>query len=1043
MIVLAIVFSMMIIGSLYADCDMMAMIAKKGNSIGWINGSHSGWLDPDDPHDYFDFMYVFSPSNPDGYGIVYIDSDGYIPEIDFPDTVGYPTELYDPSGQAWYVVPNTTSGTYTIPEYDGPFNDAKTNILSTSNNIGIVMGHLRNATGSTIGNHPFQLLCDTNGDGNEETFMFMHNGNVSSMLVAFKDEINSIYGTDWWDEHPSNWFGTSDSTHTSTEGWIDSELYLHYLIAHVQEAGGNMMKGIYNALSNVDKVYYGSTSINMGFLDKDVVGNFVLTDGENLYLYRNSDDDNDYSLAYKEHDKGFYGVQTSNLTSCFTQLEPNSFVIITPYGDPIVFNDFLMHDNNHNPTTPAQIAINLQKYHNFISGEIDNNTPNLDLYYPKTYISGDTYVNSGNTLDLDPEVVGQYTLFPNIKFAGHYNLYIEGTLNVMENASLNLSNSSKIEVSNNGTLSLDWGSTITGSTPTTYEATKPGHQTGGEHSIPGDRIIVQNGGIITTDNNHQNPGEEITIASSSDALWDGIFIKNPGEGDDFWFVNCDISGISKLVIKNDSQSMSIAKLNLHLTDFHNAGQIIAKDGHRLTIEGSDTHGYSYIQNNSATPIIAYESPVFLDYVWIGGEGNENSGAGIYLYDSAATSSKIENSYIAHNSSDGVVINGVLVSAFSNNEIIENSGFGMLCYQVTEFTGANTFKNISIIDNGFAEYVGWQETFRMGDQNANIYVSESNYGIGSDQFLLMNVDWDGENPVDISGTNITISDLPHLCPPDPDAWIFGASEIPQVRLMLYAASSDMGNGNYLSAEQTLHQIISEYPLSQEAGSAVYYLYHLENLTDQDYDGLIDYLENIDSTPNTPLEYAIERIITKSYMKDKEYLIAIDRLETVINNSQMPDEVILAMIDQGYCYMKLAQQEEKGLPPKCTVMTTTLDEYQAKINELQTQLSFYPEEENQLPGTSMGSLISTSNYPNPFNPGTTIKFDLMEAGEVELTIYNIKGQKVKQLLGEHLPAGEHKIVWDGKDSRGGAAATGFYFYKISAGNDTTVRKMLLLK
>jgi len=86
----------------------------------------------------------------------------------------------------------------------------------------------------------------------------------------------------------------------------------------------------------------------------------------------------------------------------------------------------------------------------------------------------------------------------------------------------------------------------------------------------------------------------------------------------------------------------------------------------------------------------------------------------------------------------------------------------------------------------------------------------------------------------------------------------------------------------------------------------------------------------------------------------------------------------------------------------------------------------------------------NYPNPFNPETTIKFDLMEAGEVELTIYNIKGQKVKQLLGEHLPAGEHKIVWDGKDYFGNSASSGVYVYKLKLnGEIEAVQKCLLLK
>lgn len=86
----------------------------------------------------------------------------------------------------------------------------------------------------------------------------------------------------------------------------------------------------------------------------------------------------------------------------------------------------------------------------------------------------------------------------------------------------------------------------------------------------------------------------------------------------------------------------------------------------------------------------------------------------------------------------------------------------------------------------------------------------------------------------------------------------------------------------------------------------------------------------------------------------------------------------------------------------------------------------------------------NYPNPFNPSTIISYQLPENIEsAEIEIYNIKGQKVKQLVNEQLSAGQHSVVWNGKDNSGKPVATGIYFYKISAGKETQVKKMLLLK
>lgn len=86
---------------------------------------------------------------------------------------------------------------------------------------------------------------------------------------------------------------------------------------------------------------------------------------------------------------------------------------------------------------------------------------------------------------------------------------------------------------------------------------------------------------------------------------------------------------------------------------------------------------------------------------------------------------------------------------------------------------------------------------------------------------------------------------------------------------------------------------------------------------------------------------------------------------------------------------------------------------------------------------------NNYPNPFNPATTICFTLPQSGNVNLSIFNIKGQLVKTLVNEVLPAGEHSIVWDGSDNRGREAGSGVYFYKLDSSHGTTIKRMILLK
>ena len=90
------------------------------------------------------------------------------------------------------------------------------------------------------------------------------------------------------------------------------------------------------------------------------------------------------------------------------------------------------------------------------------------------------------------------------------------------------------------------------------------------------------------------------------------------------------------------------------------------------------------------------------------------------------------------------------------------------------------------------------------------------------------------------------------------------------------------------------------------------------------------------------------------------------------------------------------------------------------------------------------IQLSNYPNPFNPTTTIKLDLAESGKIELAIYNIKGQKVKTLMDAYSCKGHFELIWRGTDENGKKVATGNYFIKLEVnGEEKAVKKCVLLK
>ena len=89
------------------------------------------------------------------------------------------------------------------------------------------------------------------------------------------------------------------------------------------------------------------------------------------------------------------------------------------------------------------------------------------------------------------------------------------------------------------------------------------------------------------------------------------------------------------------------------------------------------------------------------------------------------------------------------------------------------------------------------------------------------------------------------------------------------------------------------------------------------------------------------------------------------------------------------------------------------------------------------------ISLQNYPNPFNPTTTISFSIPEDNKVELSIYNVKGQKVKTLANDQYLQGDHSVTWKGSDENNQSVASGIYFYKLKSGEVEVSKKMLLLK
>ncbi len=155
----------------------------------------------------------------------------------------------------------------------------------------------------------------------------------------------------------------------------------------------------------------------------------------------------------------------------------------------------------------------------------------------------------------------------------------------------------------------------------------------------------------------------------------------------------------------------------------------------------------------------------------------------------------------------------------------------------------------------------------------------------------------------------------------------------------------------------------------------------------------------------------------------------------NNSPCIGSGIDEILISGVTYLSLENDLEGNPRPSPTGTMPDMGAYENLLGEPQVEII-----NNQLQATS----FHLSNYPNPFNPTTTISFSLSEVSEIELAVFNIKGQKIKILTHNQYEKGNHSVIWSGEDELNEAVSTGIYLFKLNVNGKTeAIKKCLLLK
>lgn len=322
-------------------CSMSAVITQNGQSLDEFPrvGKPADFRAYNDPWDYLSFTMANSTagSNSDGYGVVAypLKDSGLEQRLSWYKRVSCSADF----GRTYY------TGSY-FGDNLGPageteaFDEALDTIQNHGARIGIVMFHARNATSTTLGNHPFRF------EYLNRSYSFMHNGycnNARDFMINGIREMNA----DWFEEHPSNHFADSDPYR-----WVDTEVFFHYIMSFIVAREGDTLDGMQRALAKL-RPYLLQTSSG--------VYNFVMSDGEKLYVFRSSPlsgGNSGYRLSYNGFPGKYYGIRTQTPQAGDKELRPRELVVFSENQEPVCYVDFPQYEFPDQPPPPQHALRN-------------------------------------------------------------------------------------------------------------------------------------------------------------------------------------------------------------------------------------------------------------------------------------------------------------------------------------------------------------------------------------------------------------------------------------------------------------------------------------------------------------------------------------------------------------------------------------------------------------------------------------------------------------------------------------------------------------
>ena len=258
-----------------------------------------------------------------------------------------------------------------------------------------------------------------------------------------------------------------------------------------------------------------------------------------------------------------------------------------------------------------------------------------------------------------------------------------------------------------------------------------------------------------------------------------------------------------------------------------------------------------------------------------------------------------------------------------------------------------------------------------------------------------------------------------------------------------------SGDYSQALLHFKQVVNDYPETETASFA---LYHASGTLwrQKDFENAVHYLDAIaQKHAGRELGRKAEYFSLRHLVKLGRYNEVISRADAFLNLYPESSQAPQVMLRKGRVLMWQLEKPDEAKNTFQQVIETYGDQrhprqmaqiYLSIMEQVGNTTQFaQTQEDTEEPETQ-----ELGNYPNPFNPATTITFSLTEGGPVDLVIYNTLGQKVRTLIANAtLKSGNHQILWDGKNEAGLAVSSGVYLYEMRAGDHVATRKMIMLK